>query len=75
MAPLLAIGEVLLICGVPIAVIGTGVALRRKFRADGDDDERDLKAKLAFHSGTCLIGLAVLAVLWLVAVMLMMKYW
>lgn len=65
-----------MICGVPVAVMGVGVALRRKFRAgDGDDDERDLKAKLAFHSGTCLIGIAVLAVLWLVAVMLMMKYW
>lgn len=59
--------EVAALFGTPLAAMAGGWALRRKFR------ERE--PRLAFHAGTFLLGGGAVVLLWVFALIAMMRHW
>lgn len=62
-----AVLEIAALFGTPLAAMAGGWALRRRFR------ERD--PRLAYHAGTVLLGGGALLMLWVLALVLMMRHW
>lgn len=62
-----AVLEIAALFGTPLAAMAGGWALRRRFR------ERD--PRLAYHAGTVLLGGGALVMLWVLALVFMMRHW
>lgn len=62
-----AVLEIAALFGTPLAAMAGGWALRRRYR------ERD--PRLAYHAGTVLLGGGALVMLWVLALVLMMRHW
>ncbi len=62
-----AVLEIAALFGTPLAAMAGGWALRRRYR------ERD--PRLAYHAGTVLLGGGALVMLWVLALVFMMRHW
>ncbi|MBI2790197.1 MAG: hypothetical protein HYX59_16125 [Elusimicrobia bacterium] len=62
-----AVLEIVALFGTPVAAMAGGWALRRRYR------ERD--PRLAYHAGTVLLGGGALVMLWVLALVFMMRHW
>jgi len=62
-----AVLEIAALFGTPLAAMAGGWALRRRYR------ERD--PRLAYHAGTVLLGGGALVMMWVLALVFMMRHW
>ncbi|MBI2385087.1 MAG: hypothetical protein HYV14_03630 [Elusimicrobia bacterium] len=62
-----AVLEIAALFGTPLAAMAGGWALRRRYR--------EKEPRLAFHAGTVLLGGGLLLLLWVLALVFMMRYW
>lgn len=62
-----AVLEIAALFGTPLAAMAGGWALRRRYR------ERD--PRLAYHAGTVLLGGGAVVMLWVLALVFMMRHW